>query len=51
LGEAGTLCSEYVGRRIGGCEIRRRIGAGGMGVVFEAPHLALIEHPSFRKHS
>jgi len=35
------LFSEYVGRKIGGCRVARRIGGGGMGVVFEARHLAL----------
>ena len=35
------LFQEYVGREIGGCRLERRIGAGGMGVVFEARHQAL----------
>jgi len=35
------LFSKYIGRRLGGCEVRRRVGSGGMGVVFEAHHLAL----------
>ncbi|MHC4916901.1 MAG: serine/threonine-protein kinase, partial [Planctomycetota bacterium] len=35
------LFQEYVGREIGGCRLRRRIGGGGMGVVFEAEHEAL----------
>jgi hypothetical protein len=32
---------KHVGSTVGGCRITRRIGAGGMGVVFEAHHLAL----------
>jgi serine/threonine-protein kinase len=35
------LFANYLGRTVGGCRIGRRIGAGGMGVVFEAHHLAL----------
>ncbi len=35
------LFGEYVGRKIGGCLISQRVGGGGMGVVFEARHLAL----------
>src|SRR5262245_33980184 len=30
--------SALIGRRIGGYSIRRRLGAGGMGVVYEATH-------------
>ncbi len=33
--------NDRIGRTIGGCRVDRRIGAGGMGVVFEAHHLAL----------
>ncbi|MBI3268817.1 MAG: serine/threonine protein kinase [Planctomycetes bacterium] len=32
---------ELVGTRLGGCEILRLIGRGGMGVVFEGRHVAL----------
>ncbi len=35
------LFQEYIGRKIGGCRVARRVGGGGMGVVFEARHLAL----------
>ncbi|HOX08293.1 MAG TPA: serine/threonine-protein kinase [Planctomycetota bacterium] len=33
--------SQLPGRTVGGCRVERQLGAGGMGVVFEARHLAL----------